>query len=186
MKKSTQLVLPFGETGQAKPQSNLKVPTPMNGLITTSELSLLGLSSNDEALLDTIVELGARYRNELPPSSQPLANPTEVAKFAEDRLKDVQNLGYLLILVDTKHKVTHTHFYETAPLVRTVLRRAVARTASAFFIARNEFAQPSLTYSDKDLIQQLDDDGQTVGIHLLDFLVVGNGKYASAREKGIL
>ncbi len=186
MSKSKQLVLSFEWTSQSESRTPTKtIPSTLKDIVNTSELKILGLSSKDVAVLDTIVELGERYRSELVPSSQLLTNPTVVHQFAEERMRDIQKLGYLLILVDTKHKLSHTYFYETVPLVRLVLRRAVARTAAAFFIVRNELKEPSFTSQDESLIQQLSDDSHTIGIDLLDFLVIGEGKYTSARMQGI-
>jgi DNA repair protein RadC len=187
MRKPKQLALPFDDPCQVSPLLHLEASPPqLAGLKEASQLQVLGLSNKDSVVLDIILELGERYKQELVPNSQPLRHPVQVQEFSEKRLRGLQKHGYLLILVDTKSQVSHTHFYDTTPLVRTVLRRAVARTAAAFFIVRNGCSEPNFTALDNTLIEQLRQDGEVVGIHLVDFLVIGGGKYRSAREEGLL
>ena len=187
MKKSKQLALPFNQLESAI-TTDLVVqgPSPLRSFVNTDELRTLGISRKDDELLNAIMELGSRYRDESATSPPTLTCPADVSQFSKVQFAKKPDARYLLILVGTKHHVNHAWLYDETPSVRTLLRRAVAKTAAAFFIARNELNCTSLTSEDRDFIDQLTDDSSIVGIDLLDYLIVDAVNYVSAREQGSL
>jgi len=187
MKNTSQLALPFGSENRVKIHTvTASTASPLKSLVHASELRTLGISNKDDVLLNVIMELGARYLKESSSSRTELTNPVSVHDFSKDRLQHEQNVSFLLILVDTKHQVTHVCRFERIPSASTALRRAVARTAAAFFVARKATGQPNLTKSDKNFLKELEDGGDTIGIDLLDYLVCNESQYVSARERGLV
>ena len=187
MKNASQLALPFGSENRVKIRAvTSSTSSPLKSLVNGTELRALGISSTDDALLNAIMELGARYLNESSTNRTELTNPMSVHDFSKDRLQHEQNASFLLILVDTKHQVTHACCFENVPSLSTILRRTVARTAAAFFVARKATSQPDLTEPDRNFLKELEDGGDTIGIDLLDYLVCNESQYVSAREQGLL
>ncbi len=187
MKNVSQLTLPFRSENRVKIHAiTASTSSPLKSLVNANELKSLGISNKDDVLLNAIMELGARYLKEASSSRTELTNPMSVHDFSKDRLQHEQNVSFLLILVDTKHQVTHVCCFEGIPSASTALRRAVARTAAAFFVARKATGQPDLTEPDRNFLKELEDGGDTIGIDLLDYLVCNESQYVSAREQGLL
>lgn len=187
MKNVSQLALPFGSENRVKIHTvTASTASPLKSLVNANELKILSISNKDDVLLNVIIELGARYLNESSSNRTELTNPMSVHDFSKDHLRHMQNVGFLLILVDTKHQVTHVCCFESVPSLSTILRRTVARTAAAFFVARKATGQPDLTEPDRNFLKKLEDGGDTIGIDLLDYLVCNESQYVSAREQGLL
>jgi hypothetical protein len=124
MKKSKQLALPFNQLESAI-TTDLVVqgPSPLRSFVNTDELRTLGISRKDDELLNAIMELGSRYRDESATSPPTLTCPADVSQFSKVQFAKKPDARYLLILVGTKHHVNHAWLYDETPSVRTLLRR---------------------------------------------------------------
>ncbi len=91
--------------------------------------------------------------------------------------------------MDTKNKVIDTHQITVgtldAPLVhpREVFRRAIKDAASSVILAHNHpSGDPTPSREDVDVTDQLTQVGKTIGIDVLDHIVLGKGRAMSIRE----
>lgn len=100
----------------------------------------------------------------------------------------------LLISLDTKHRVlavdtvsvgTVDHTF-MAP--REIFRLALQRGASAIFVAHNHpSGDPTPSSDDRQVTRRLGQVGTSLGIDLLDSLVIGsNGEWVSLARAGVL
>lgn len=89
-----------------------------------------------------------------------------------------------LIAVDTASIGTATHTF-MAP--REIYRDALLRGASALFLAHNHpSGDPSPSDADVSVTRRLARAGATVGIELLDHLIVGDTDFTSLAREGVV
>ncbi len=68
-----------------------------------------------------------------------------------------------------------------------LLRMAILSGATRFMMAHNHpSGDPTPSKQDVALTKRVRDAGDVVGIALLDHIVVGNGKYVSLRDRGLM
>ncbi len=99
-----------------------------------------------------------------------------------------------MITLDTRHhptgfwKVSTGSINESVVHPREVFKRALLTNSHAIVLAHNHpSGDPSFSPQDKKCAQRLEKVGKTMGITLLDFLVIGTpDQYVSAAEKGII
>jgi DNA repair protein RadC len=99
----------------------------------------------------------------------------------------------VLVSVDVKHRIlavdtvaigTADHTF-MAP--REVFRTALSRGASAIFIAHNHpSGEHTPSADDRQVTRRLAQAGQTLGIDLLDHLVIGDSGFTSLARLGVL
>jgi DNA repair protein RadC len=70
---------------------------------------------------------------------------------------------------------------------REVFRAAVAEASSAVILVHNHpSGDPTPSSEDRDVTRQLADAGRIIGIPVVDHLIVGDARYVSFVEAGLL
>lgn len=119
--------------------------------------------------------------------------PEDAAALVSERLRGLDRERCLLVTLDTKHRLlgidtvsvgTADHTF-MAP--REVYRDALLAGASAVFVAHNHpSGDPAPSTDDRQITRRLAQAGATVGIDLLDHLVVGDSEWVSLARLGVL
>ena len=122
-------------------------------------------------------------------------NP-EVASYI---LRNVCNLEneteevMMLLTLDTKNKVTGIFEVSRGSLntsivhPREIFKRAIINNASNVIIAHNHpSGDTTPSKEDINVTQRLKECGKILGVELLDHLIIGEGRYCSLKEKGLL
>jgi DNA repair protein RadC len=70
---------------------------------------------------------------------------------------------------------------------REVFRPAISESAAAIILVHNHpSGDPAPSREDRDVTEQLSAAGRLIGIAVLDHVVVGDGRYVSFVEMGLL
>lgn len=119
--------------------------------------------------------------------------PEDAAALVSGSLSGLDRERCLLVTLDTKHRLlrvdtvsvgTADHTF-MAP--REVYRDALLVGASAVFLAHNHpSGDPTPSTDDRQVTRRLAQAGATVGIDLLDHLVVGDPEWVSLARLGVL
>lgn len=138
--------------------------------------------------------LGLRWFRPGPPADRPqVGSPEAAAALVRPRLAGLDRERCLLVSLDTKHRLlavdtvsvgTADHTF-MAP--REIFRDALLAGASALFVAHNHpsgDATPSA--DDRQVTRRLAQAGSTLGIELLDHLVIGDPDWVSLARLGVL
>lgn len=129
-----------------------------------------------------------------PPAARPQVNsPEDAAALVVPLLEGRDREHCLLVTLDAKHRllgvdtvsvgsVDHTFM---AP--REIFRDALAAGASALFLAHNHpSGDPAPSLDDRQVTRRLAQAGVTLGVDLLDHLVVGDPDWVSLARLGVL
>ena len=100
---------------------------------------------------------------------------------------------FILITLNTKNIVTgyfevHRGTINTSLVhPREVFKRALLNNASNIIVAHNHpSGDPNPSKEDIQITERLKEAGNLLGINLIDHIIVGEDKYISLKEKGIL
>jgi DNA repair protein RadC len=120
-----------------------------------------------------------------------LGKPSDAAAILIKKLdREPVEVCYLLLL-DTKHCVIGTHELSRGTLdscpvhPRDVFKAAILANAAAIIIAHNHpSGDPRPSGDDLALCSRLRQVAELIGIDLLDFMIIGDGRHYSSREAG--
>lgn len=122
-----------------------------------------------------------------------LNSPEAVIRYCRASLEGLKNEVFDVIFVSTKNRVVGRErlsegtIDQAAVYPRRVVASALAaNAASLIFVHNHPSGDPTPSAEDKQLTRRLEEAAQTVGIPVLDHLIVGNGGHFSFREKGLL
>ena len=122
-----------------------------------------------------------------------VTSPDDALALVEPVLRDRDREHCLLVALDVRHRLlelatvsvgTAAHTFMSP---REIYRDALLAGASAIFVAHNHpSGDPSPSAEDRRVTRRLAQAGATVGVELLDHLVVGAGDWVSLARLGVL
>ncbi|MDI9412307.1 MAG: DNA repair protein RadC [Bacillota bacterium] len=120
-------------------------------------------------------------------------SPQDAAQLVLRELSLADKEHFMIIMLNTKHRViakkTISIGHLQASLVhpREMFKEAIRRSSAAVILVHNH-PSGDLTPSRDDIstTERLRDVGELLGIDVLDHIIVGNNRYLSFREQGLL
>jgi DNA repair protein RadC len=160
---------------------------------TAAELSQVpGVGMAKAAQIKAAFELGKRLASAS--EDRPLVNRPELAAgliMEQMRYQDKEH--FKVLLLDTRNRCIAIRPISTGSLnanvahPREIFREAVAHSAAAMIVAHNHpSGDPTPSEEDKALTRRLVEAGKTMGIEVLDHLIIGDGRWISLKEKGMM
>ena len=99
----------------------------------------------------------------------------------------------MMLALDTKNKVIGVFTISTGSLnasiihPRDVFQRAILSNAASVILVHNHpSGDPTPSPEDVELTSKLVEAGKMLDIAVLDHVIIGDGKYASLKEKGLM
>lgn len=167
------------------------------GLRGLARLSLDGLASRPgvgpatAARLLAALELGRRAAAEPGVSRPRIRGPEDVYRRLGPRLRDRQQEEFRTLLLDAQHGVLRevlvTRGILDASLIhpREVFRPAIEAGAAALILVHNHpSGDPTPSVEDRAVTRQLTSAGRTLGVPVLDHVVIGDGCWRSVTGEG--
>ena len=152
-----------------------------------------GIGPAVAARLLAALELGRRMARETAAERPRIQGPADVYELCAPNLRDLRQEEFRILLLNTQHAVlrelTVTRGTLDASVVhpREVFRAAISESAAAVILVHNHpSGDPAPSREDRDVTDQLAAAGRLIGIPVLDHVVVGDGRYVSFVEKGLL
>jgi DNA repair protein RadC len=171
----------------------------LGGLAGLSTASLEELSSIDgvgrvKAIeVKAAVELGKRLAATTDEAKPQIRSPDDVAKLmmADLRYETKEHL-YALIL-DARNQVRQRRLISTGTLTeslvhpREVYKEAIRFSAAAIVLVHNHpSGEPTPSPEDIATTKRLTEAGKILGIDLLDHVIIGDGRWASLKDRGLM
>lgn len=152
-----------------------------------------GIGRARAAQVVAAVELGRRTLAQAPRARLQLRMPRDTALFLMPAFgcRAVEQFG--IVLLDTKHRVMRTAIIAVGTLntasvePRDVFREAALGRAAAIVVFHNHpSGDPSPSPDDVELTRRLVAAGVLMGIEVVDHVILGDVKYCSFKETGLL
>lgn len=166
---------------------------PVNRLMAmgVNELRRLGASSATATRLEAIFQLTKRLQA-TEQSGQPVSSPSDVAQ-ALAFIANEEQEHMVVLMLNTKNiikkKLIVTKGTVNSSLIhpREVFKSAIRENASAIIIGHNHpSGDPTPSREDIEVTKRMKAAGETVGIELMDHVIIGTNGYRSLKEMGII
>ncbi|MEK6673883.1 MAG: DNA repair protein RadC [Nitrospirota bacterium] len=154
-----------------------------------------GIGTAKVAQIKAAFELGKRLMAESAISDQVLSSSSAVYMYFAPRFKNMKKEVFMSLLLDTKNRLVGEKEYRvsegtlTNSLIhpREAFKDAIRESAaSVIFVHNHPSGDPEPSRDDIAVTEKLRSAGEIVGITVLDHVIIGDGRYVSLKEKGIL
>ncbi len=139
------------------------------------------------------LELGRRLAREGPTERSRIRGPGDVYERCAPALRDLDQEEFRVLLMNTQHAVMAELMVTRGTLdasvvhPREVFKRAVVESAAALILVHNHpSGDPAPSAEDREVTDQLARAGKILGIPVLDHVVIGDARYVSFAEAGLL
>lgn len=161
---------------------------------TIEELSAVhGIGPAKAAQIKAAIEFGRRLVAASPDERTKIGSPRDVYNLLGPSLREEKREHFVAILMDTKNGVLRTKTVSVGDLSssvvhpREVFTEAIRHSAASFIVAHNHpSGDPTPSPDDIAVTRRLQDAGELLGIELLDHVVLGDNKFVSLKEKGLM
>lgn len=138
------------------------------------------------------VELGRRLEKE-PRHRRAVCSPEEAADLLKPHLRDAAKENFVALLLDSKNMVIREEAISVGSLdssivhPREVFKTAIAASAASVIVAHNHpSGDPTPSPEDRRVTARLVESGKLLGIDVVDHLIIGDGRWVSMREMGLM
>lgn len=152
-----------------------------------------GIGTSKAAQLKAAFELGKRMMRETSEQNPLFPSSGDVYAYMAPYFKNLKTEHFVALLLDTKNRLIRQVRVSEGTLSnspihpRECYREAIRESAaSVIFVHNHPSGDPEPSSDDIAVTGRLRTAGDVVGIRLLDHVVVGEGRYVSLKERGIL
>ncbi|MGE5632198.1 MAG: RadC family protein [Caulobacteraceae bacterium] len=156
------------------------------------ELKEAGLSKVTATKLKAIFELGKRYVSE-PQIRTTIKSPSDIFHLLSSEMQWLDREVFRAVYLNVKNMVLATPVIAIGILdscvvhPREVFKGAITRSAASIIVCHNHpSGDPTPSQNDLSLTNRLKEAGEVLGIRVLDHVIIGDGRYISLKERGIL
>lgn len=169
----------------------------LDGLLTsnyTEMTNIKGIKKIKASQIIAMMELFKRFKT-LRGQNQnyKISAPIDIANLLMNEMSDLNQEVLKLIMLNTKNKIIGIKDIFKGSLnssivhPREIFNEAVKRNSASIIICHNHpSGDPSPSKEDINITIRLKECGSIMGIDLLDHIIVGNTKFISLKEKGII
>ncbi len=155
--------------------------------------AVAGVGPAVSARLAAALELGRRLAREGPTERARIRGPSDVYERCAPAMRDLTHEEFRVLIMNTQHAVTSeltvTRGTLDASIVhpREVFKAAVTESAAAVILVHNHpSGDPAPSPEDRSVTDQLVEAGRVMGIPVLDHVVIGDARYVSFVEAGLM
>ncbi|MFC3041570.1 DNA repair protein RadC [Virgibacillus xinjiangensis] len=161
--------------------------------MTVHELEAEGLTHNQALTLHAAMLLSKRYTQTENKHGTVIRTPDDAADYLMEEMRQYKQEHFVALMLNTKNEVTHKKTIFIGSLnssvvhPRELFREAVKCSASSVIVAHNHpSGTPSPSQEDIHITHKLSESGKTIGIEVLDHVILGDRNFVSLKEKGIV
>lgn len=184
--------------GDTKPTAKALLSTfnSFSNLLHGTDLALTGIQgigTNALNLIKLIRQIYHRMEQEKVLEKPLFSNSFDVIQYLKSVMSHLTHEQLRVLYLDTKHHLLKDEVQQvgtinqTAIYPREVVKRALELGAASFILVHNHpSGDPTPSGEDLSLTMQVKDAAKTLGISLIDHLIIGKGRYTSLKEMGVL
>lgn len=152
-----------------------------------------GIGSVKAIQIVAAFELGKRLAALSLEDRPTISSPQDVANLLMPEIRDAKQEHFKALLLDTKNRllkvvtISKGSLDESIAHPRDVFREAIAANACSLIVAHNHpSGDPTPSQADKTITLRLAQGGSLLGIELLDHIIIGDNRFVSLKERGVL
>ncbi|MEG6584544.1 RadC family protein [Dendrosporobacter sp. 1207_IL3150] len=152
-----------------------------------------GIGAAKSLTVAAAIELGKRLASLVPNERPVLRSPQDAANYMMAKLRYETKENFVAILLSTKNHIIAAPTISVGTLnaslvhPRELFKEAINYSAASVILVHNHpSGDPSPSREDIELTQKLVNAGKFLEISVLDHVIIGDNKYVSLKEKGII
>lgn len=152
-----------------------------------------GIGEAKAAQIKAALELGRRLKTYKDSGSIYIKTPYDAAELVMEDMRFLKKECLKLMMLNTKNMVVSIKEISVGSLnssivhPREIFVEAIKASCASIIICHNHpSGDPSPSQEDINVTRRVYEAGKIVGIDLIDHIVIGDGKFISLKEKGIL
>lgn len=156
-------------------------------------MSIKGIGKVKAIQLTCIAELAKRMAKETRADSLELSSPASVANYYMQDMRHLTREQILLIMMNSKSKILNDMIISTGTVNSSILApREIYLNAlkygavSIILIHNHPSGDPTPSVEDINTTKRMKEAGILIGIKLMDHIIIGDNRYVSLKEKGLL
>lgn len=156
-------------------------------------VDIKGIGNAKASKLLAVIELSKRLNSFKDGDNYKISNSKDAASLVMGEMQSLNQENLVVVMLNTKNIVINVKTVFVGSLnssivhPREVFSDAIKKSSASIIICHNHpSGDPSPSEEDIKVTYRLSKCGEILGIDLLDHLIIGNGKYISLKEKGIL
>ncbi|MTI80002.1 MAG: DNA repair protein RadC [Firmicutes bacterium] len=122
-----------------------------------------------------------------------IQSPDDAASLVMEKMRRLDREHFKVLLLNTKNQVLSFETISVGTLnssvvhPREVFKVAIKKSAASVILLHNHpSGEPAPSREDISITKRLIECGETLGINVLDHIIIGDGKYASLKEQGLI
>lgn len=162
--------------------------------ISVAELcEIRGVGPAKAAQIKAAIEIGRKLAGAPAPERRQLQTSRDVFDYLHERLRNQAREVFIMLLLTVKNKLLQEQTLfegsldQTQVAPREVLKAAInGKAASVIFVHNHPSGEPLPSVNDREMTRQLVAACKTAGIGVLDHVIIGDGKFFSFADEGLL
>ena len=167
--------------------------TAMMNMSVTELAAVHGVGTVKAATILAALELGRRISQKAAEKVEIVHGPEDAAHYAMPRFRFEQREHFAVMLLNTKNHILGLTDVSVGSLSasivhpREVFRAALRYAAASMILIHNHpSGDPSPSHEDISVTQRLVRAGKIMDVPVLDHIILGDGRFTSLKEKGML
>jgi len=160
----------------------------------TEELvNIRGIGPAKTAQIKAAIELGKRLASTTRWERPVIKSPLDVFHLVGEEMRYLDREHFKVILLNTKNHLLGIEVVSVGSLnaslvhPREVFKKAILKSAAGIILVHNHpSGDPQPSEEDKHVTYRIAEAGEIIGIEVLDHVVIGDGRFASLRERGFM
>ena len=152
-----------------------------------------GLGNTKICQIKAAIEIGRRFLTEERKTEGPVKSSREVADLIMPRLRDLKKEVFKILLLDGQNNINDIAeidegtVTQATPPIREIMSKALQGFAAAIVAVHNHpSGNPHPSEGDKEFTKELVSAGEIMQIKVLDHIIIGDNKYFSFADEGLL
>lgn len=165
----------------------------LSGLGPQEISKIKGIGQVKAVTIVAAIELGKRLNGVVSAERVIIRSPQDAVNLLMARLRYETREHFIILLLSTKNHVLATPTISIGSLnasivhPRELFREVINHSAASVILAHNHpSGDPTPSQEDIGLTRKLIDAGKILEIPVLDHIIIGDNKYVSLKEKGII
>lgn len=156
-------------------------------------MSIKGIGKVKAIQMLCVAELAKRMAKASNEEGFRLLEPESVARYYMQEMRHMTVEKVMVVFIDSKNKVLNEKILSTGTINATIISpreiflNALKYNATYIIMLHNHpSGDPSPSKEDINTTKRIKDAGLLIGIKLMDHIIIGDNKYISLKEQGIL
>ncbi|MFD2612567.1 RadC family protein [Paenibacillus gansuensis] len=160
----------------------------------TEELiRIKGIGSAKALQIQAGIELGRRLAKTALPDVVTVRSPEDAANYCMEDMRYLKKEHFVCLFLNTKNHIIGQETLSMGSLnasivhPREVFRAAIQRSSASLICVHNHpSGDPSPSPEDIGMTRRLIEAGEIIGIDVLDHIIIGDQRYVSLKQQGLL